>query len=726
VVELLQKPDGVFQQMARASTNHQVIAHGCLLLAEAGLAQKDYAQGEAALQPIAQRPLSTELNWQRQHLLCRIQLAAGRTNDAQQTSAGLVSTAESAGRRDLLATSVALQARILEQLGRREEAIAAFKRNLAPGTPVERRRQALLKVAELMVAQNRSIEAGEILEGFLTQFSNAPEADVALLTLGELRLKQHVAPSQTNIASPVTNHLQLALGFFDRLINTFSNSTLVGKAELGRGWSYWLDGKMPESLTAFERAAGRLPPSEDLAVARFKLADAQFALNDFAGALQHYQGALAAAGDFPHAKEALTLQALYQMLRAALSSTNLPVATEAMGRILQTYPNSPVTDRSVLLVGQGLADLGEPDKARAEFARFVQLFPQSPLRPEVELATARTHEEKSEWLAAITNYNAWLDQFATSPLRPRAEFNRAWANFRAGNETNALKLFTNFVAEFATNEFAPLAQWWVADQYYGQGDFPNAEKSYKLIFQNWPASELAADACLMSGRSAVGWQNYAGAIEYFTNLTGGRLECPAKLKTEALFAYGGALMLLHAHDTNRSANLELAIQVFGTIQSSNPTNEQSALALGEIGKCYFQLAAQNPRHYESASNAYQQVIDSPYADVAARSQAQVGLAMTLEAQAKQLAGEQQDALLKLALGNYLDVVYGKNLRDAETPHSHWVKKAGLEAARLAEAVQEWTQAVNLYRRLGELLPPLKESLELKIQKAQEHLTPAKT
>jgi len=740
VVELLQKPDGAFQQTARISTNQEFIAHGYLLLAEAGLMQKEFAPAEAALQPLSQLKLPTELNWQRQHLLCRIQLAAGRVEDAQKTSDGLVSIAESAGRNDLLAISVALRAQILEQLGLRDEAVAAFKRNLAPGTPVELQRQALLKVAELTMAQNRPGEAGEILENFLTQFSNAPAADVALLTLGELHLKQHVAPGQTNAASPATNHLHLALGCFDRLINTFSNGTLMGKAELDRGWCDWLAAKaaedrgdtnsaaqkIAESLLAFRIAATNLPPSEDLAVARFKLADAQFELNDYAGALQNYQEALAVAADFPKVREALTPQALYQMLRASLNSTNMLVASEAMEKILQSYPKSAVADRSVLLVGQELTDLRMPDKARSLFSRFVELFPRSPLRPQVELTIARTYEEKGEWSAAITNYDNWLNQFTNSDLRPRAEYNRALANFRVGNDTNALTQFTNFVAQFPTNELSPRAQWWVADHCYAQGDFPNAEKNYKLVFQNWPHSELAADACMMSGRAAVGWQNYAGAIEYFTNLTSGRLECPAKLKTAALFAYGGALMLLNSSETNRTANLELAIQVFGTIQLSNPTNEQSALAAGEIGKCYFQLAAQNPSYYESASNAYQQVIDSAYARVAARSQAQVGLAMTLEAQAQLLPGEERNALLKLALGNYLDVVYGNNLHDAESPDSFWVKKAGLEAARLAETMQEWTQAVNLYRRLEELLPPLKESLERKIQKAQEHLTPEKT
>jgi len=399
-----------------------------------------------------------------------------------------------------------------------------------------------------------------------------------------------------------------------------------------------------------------------------------------------------------------------------------------MEKILQSYPNSSVADRSVLLVGQGWADLGNPGKARLEFTRFVQMFPQSPLLPEVELAIARTYEEKAGWLAAITNYDIWLARFTNitdNDLRARAEFNRAWANFQAGNETNALKLFANFVAQFPTNKLSPRAQWWVADHYYRQGDFLNAEKNYKLVFQNWPDFQFANEARLMAGRAAVGRQDYGAAIDHFTNLTSNP-KCPTNLKIQATFAYGGTLMLLDSEETNRAANLELAVQVFGTIPISNPTNEQAALAWGEIGKCHFQLAAQNPRYYESASNAFQQVMDSPYASVTARSDAQVGLATVLEAQAQRLAGNEQRAMLKLALGNYLDVLYGNKLREGETPDSHWVKKAGLEAARLAETMQEWTQAVNLYRRLEELLPPLKESLKRKIQKAQEHLATGKT
>ena len=151
-----------------------------------------------------------------------------------------------------------------------------------------------------------------------------------------------------------------------------------------------------------------------------------------------------------------------------------------------------------------------------------------------------------------------------------------------------------------------------------------------------------------------------------------------------------------------------------------PTNELGALAWGEIGDCALQLAA-----YDPATNAYAQVIASPFANISARSQAQIGFGLVLEKRAAQVEGGDQTALLQLALQNYLDVLYGKNLHDGEMPDSFWVKKAGLQAAGVAEASGEWAQAVAVYRRLEELLPPLRESLENKITAAREHLPPAK-
>lgn len=726
VVALLQNTNSAFQQAAQTSTNNEVVARGWLLLAEAGLGQNHFAEAEAALQSLTNRSLPLSLNWQKQYLLCRIQLAAGRPADALRDSAGLLTLAEGADRRDLLAESVAFRAGIMEQTGQRDEAITLLKRNLAADVPVARQRQALARITELALAQNQLAEATQTLEKFLEQFTNAPAADMALLTLGELQLKQQVAPATTN--APPTNLVASALTQFDRVINVFSNSALVGKAQLGRGWCYWIDGKMPESADAFRAAAARLPVSEDLAVARFKLGDALFAQNDFAGALTNYHAALEVATNWPRAQAELAAPALYQMLRANLAMKNAAGATAAMQQLLQSQPQNDLAARALLLVGQGLATASETAAARDSYAQFVELFPDSGLRPQVELAIARMQEQQGDWPAAVRQYDAWLDRFATNSLRPAAEFYRALANYRAGNETNALTQFTNFVASFATNELAPSAQWWVADYYFRTGDFLDAEKNYKLIFQNWKTSELAYEARMMAGRAALARLVYPDAIDHFTNLTSNP-NCPPALKVQALFAYGGALMHLAGGATNQLANYEEAIRVFNIIPQSYPTNEAAALAWGEIGNCYLQLATADERQYSAATNAYQQALDLPQAGIGTRSQAQWGQALVLEKMAERKTGDPQLALRKLALNRYLDVFYyEKNLRPGETPAWFWVIKAGMDAERLAELLEDWEAAASLCERLQNLPQPLPQalsaSLEKKKARAREHVADA--
>ena len=73
------------------------------------------------------------------------------------------------------------------------------------------------------------------------------------------------------------------------------------------------------------------------------------------------------------------------------------------------------------------------------------------------------------------------------------------------------------------------------------------------------------------------------------------------------------------------------------------------------------------------------------------------------------------------LNHCLDVVYGKILRDDERPDPFWTKKAGMKAFDLAEELQAWSQAVNIYLRLKTIWPQLPASLEEHAAKARENL-----
>ena len=158
------------------------------------------------------------------------------------------------------------------------------------------------------------------------------------------------------------------------------------------------------------------------------------------------------------------------------------------------------------------------------------------------------------------------------------------------------------------------------------------------------------------------------------------------------------------------------------------TNAQTTLAWGQLASCYLQwaLASGQPEALTNAVNAFQKVIEAQTADATARSIAKVGRGVVREAQARiGTSVDEQRALWKLALEDYLDVFNGKDLRANEELNLFWTQKAGLSAGGLAEKLGWWPQAVNVYQRLKELLPAMSESFDNRIKRAQEHLSAAK-
>ncbi len=724
VVELLQKTEGAFQTAARATPSAPKVIQGRLLLAEALLAQKQTTEAAQALAPATAQNLSPDLAWQRQYLLCRVYLAAEDFGEALKGSTNLLTLAEAAGNRQLAAESAAFQGGLFERMGRLSEARGSYSTNLLEGVTPARQREALAKITTLFLVEERPAEAAQTLEAFLNKHPDWPSADEALLELGELRLRQLAttpAPGATN-ALTETNLLTGAINAFQTLTNKFPQSAYWGKAQLGLGWSFWMTNDLPQARVAFQSAAERLEHSGDQATAWFKLGDTQFVLEDYTNAVASYGVVIGKFDDVPIVRTNLLEPALYQEVRAAVAARDLGAATNAAARLLALSPEGFRTDAALLLAGQATGR-SSPPQARKILEDFLALAPRAPLAPEIRLAVARTYEQEGKWPQAIEQYDRWVNEFTNHPAAARAEYYRALCNWQAGDQTNALLQFTNFVARFPTNELAPLAQWWVAD-YKFRANPAEAENDYQLLFKTWPGSELSWQAQLMAGQSAMARQSYKEAADYFTNLVTKVGNPTNHLRWQALYQYGCALMLQEAPETNRLVNYKEAIRVFTTICESYPSNELGVLAWGEKANGLLQYALVS-HEYDSASNAFRQVIESPLADFAARANARVGLGVVLEKAAETAAPADKAALQELALNQYLDVFfYDKTIREGETPSWFWIRKAGLEAGRLAEALQQWEPAVHVYERLAQLLPPMKPTLDKRIARAREKLIAA--
>ena len=520
-----------------------------------------------------------------------------------------------------------------------------------------------------------------------------------MLTLGEVRLKQALAGSNTNLTGGETNLFEKALVQFDNLLNTFTNNPFAGKALLGRGWSLWSQGKIVGSEEAFHSAMERLPFSEEQAEARFKWADAQFELKNLAGAITNYTYLAENYSSLPEAKDLLVERALVS-IRAGGFERAGPGRYCGQRRRKNTRLVSRWFRGTRITFAHGPGACGTEGRGpRANRLRQSKSFIQPALLSEVRLAISRTYEAEGNWDAAITNYSAWTEEFPNHYLMPQAKFSIALDQFKAGRETNAMMLFTNYITRFPTNELSARAQFWLGDYYFRQADWLTAENNYQLVFQNtnWPTTELTYQARMMAGRSAMVRQAYKQAINYFTNLLSP--DCPRDLQVQATLAYADALS--RQESTNKPADLNDAIQSLQTIIQTQSNSWQAAQAWGKIGDCYFDWGSLNPDQYTNATIAYTKVVNARGATGAARSEARFNLGAVTEKQAALKSGDDQTDLLKQALRQYVDAFY-QNLHDPDKPSPLWTKKAGISAGQLAEELQQWPVAIEIYQQLETL------------------------
>jgi TolA-binding protein len=691
---LLGDAGGLFAKKAELDAANEIVVRGRLLLAHAEFEQKDFSGASAQLALVRPEALTTDLQWQRQFLIGQTRLAVGDLDAALAAAASLAQLAqlEKDGRHR--AESAALRGEILEKTGRLDESAAAWQENLAAGTPEEKQREAIWKIAALSLAQGRFTEAESTLENFIRQFPDAPAAETAQLSLGELRLKAAVTAGDTNRLAP-------AREAFDAVLKKFPDGALAGRALLDRGWCAWLAGSLPEALADFRSALRRNLAPEEQAVAKFKAGDVLFAQKDFRGALENYSG-------ISTADKNLSGLALHQGLRANLELGDPAAAGRLFENLFQNFSGSELGQGSALLYGESLVKAAD---ARALFERLAPQFAGGPLEPQLRLARARTFESDQAWPDAVTGYESWLKDFSTNALRPQVEFALAQAKFHAGDEPAALARFTRFVAEFPADASAPIAQWWIAEHFFRAGEFKDAEMNYEAVFQNpaWKSSPLFYPAQIMAGRAAMGRTGFKDAADYFMRIIADTNCTDAALGVQARFACGAALMHMDSGATNTAA-LQTATNLFAQIIQKNPTNDLAARAWGETGDCALQM-----NDGAAATNAYARAFGAASAgDVSIRSRAQVGCGLALEKLAESAYGVDQDELLKRARDLYLEICYRQNLRDGEAADLFWVKKAGLQAAPLVGRFDGVRAQKIFYLNLQATLPALASAIQKKL------------
>ena len=161
---------------------------------------------------------------------------SGTPEEALAASSNLLAEATGAGDPAQLAETYAFLAGVFARLNRTNEAINAFTNNLAGGILGGTSDPSSDECNEVVDRRRQAARGGRPFEG-LYRARARPARDLALVLLGELRLKQDAldpgasrAEAVGTNAPPATHYLDKATAALTRMTQKFTNSLFLGRA----------------------------------------------------------------------------------------------------------------------------------------------------------------------------------------------------------------------------------------------------------------------------------------------------------------------------------------------------------------------------------------------------------------------------------------------------------------------------------------------------------------
>jgi len=705
-ITLLTNPSGAFRQSAELFPKDPLNWSGQLLLAEARVETNNPEGTKDALNSLRSWELNSEQKWQRQYLLCRLNLLSGDPESALTSTTNLVQLADVTRMQSARARTYHLQSGILEQLDRIDEAVSVLTNNLTQSTPPDLRREALLKVVDLNIGRGQLTNAISTLDNFQRVHTNDAALPLALRTVGELRLRQfHLLPETNRESSFATNLLTRAVESLS--VAQQKSGTRIGRSTYFRGWCHWHLKNWQAAAADFGTATENLPLSERHAIAMFKLGECHLQANSPTNAVKTLDRLVGYYRHSGRLREGLLDHALYKLVRAAIRIGDVERAEEGVQHILSWYPESYFSDRSLLFFGQAINEMGNPSEARQAFEELLERFPNSNLAPQVQVAIARTHEHERNWSSAAFQLLNWARRFPTNALLPDVEYERAWLTYQSGAPDQAFQLYTNFITKFPQHTNAPLAEKWVADYFFNVGNYVKAQERYQLLYENpnWQNTRIQYESRLAAGRAALAGGLINEATNTFIKLVQDT-SCPIDLKPEVLFALGDSLGRNQMHGQ--------AINAYSRITRDHSGHRLAPYAFGQIGNCHLQLSRPDQAREDDqarlnlAIGAYESAMKHPMAESSARTLAEFGLG---EVRARK--GD-----LVAAIAHYSNILYRRN-RQNEPADFHIIRESGFALARLLENQRAYGEAIRIYERIISEFPSLKPILQPRIQRAEQ-------
>jgi hypothetical protein len=203
---------------------------------------------------------------------------------------------------------------------------------------------------------------------------------------------------------------------------------------------------------------------------------------------------------------------------------------------------------------------------------------------------------------------------------------------------------------------------------------------FESIAHDMPSSPFAEAAMFLAGQSAIQMMNTDQALEIFGNVV--KLNGPLKLYARQQQA------ILKSRLRSKQGEQD-AIGLYDEILNAKPDTDLKFAALCGKGDNYFLLAGDDPKYFDKAIAAYNELAAQPEATAYWRNQALYKKGKCLEKQGKQ----------NEALAAFYDVLQPQSGRTGG-PDYLWYYRAGFDAAQMLGAQEQWKPAIAVYQKMA--------------------------
>jgi len=543
-------------------------------------------------------------------------------------------------------------------------ALAALVQGETLSTNVERKVEARIDQARLLMQLNRLDDAIAIMDQTVFTLSAQPQAGRAQLELSDLLRAQ--------------GQFEKAVDAYQRYLESFSDANGQRHALYSKAWSLWELHRYAEAALAFEKAYDNQRNQSLREQALVKAADAYFMNNQYRRAAETYEKALAEFQNSPS-----TADIMYQAAESYARSADATNAVRAFSVILEKFPERDIAQVGLLRLAHFFEEQREWESAVATYDEFLVRYSESERFPEALTGRAMLRYRNGKFKESMGDFERLLAEFPGTPWAERADFMRGWCLYQMGETDKAIQVGKTFIEKNKDSNWSAEVAFWLAEHEYNQQNYGVAETNFAAIAAFNPTNHLADKSLYWAGRSAFEQKGFRRAIDYYNQLI--RFYTNSAMIPEARFAQGDTLTEI--------GDFAGAILAYDEIVKKYPGSPLFVRAVGRIGDCQFTLGSDRFDRYQEAATSYRTALTHPHITPDLVVQVEYKLARSYER-----LGRNSEALT-----HYLNVTYGwLASRNQGVPVEEvWFVRSAFAAAALKEAAQAWDDAIKIYERIVE-------------------------